>query len=119
LGEETTLVYLAKWQDGMLLPWVDDPKHAWQLSAVSMRTYWIAAEATSADITQADIDRCKVKLPAKGKWGVLLPLQSVADNWQGVALNAKQETVRFIYNEKFGLMTDVEPVKKDTKYESD
>jgi hypothetical protein len=50
----------------------------------------------------------------------LLPLQSVAgDRWQGVALNAKQESVRFIYSEKFGLMVDAEPVKKDAKHESD
>lgn len=121
LGEEATMVYLAKWQDGVLLPWSDSKDHEWQLSAVSMRTYWITAEAAIPDLTQEALEQFKVSnLPAKGKWGVLLPLQSVAgDNWQGVARNAKQETVRFIYSEKFGLMADVEPVKKDAKHESD
>lgn len=123
LGEETTMVYLAKWQDGGLLPWSDskDKDHVWQLSAVSMRTYWIAAEAATPDLTLAALELFKVtNLPAKGKWGVLLPLIPVGEGiWQGNALNAKQETVRFIYSKKFGLMVDVEPVKKDAKHESD
>ncbi len=113
LGEETTMVYLAKLQDGSLTPWHNDEKQAWQLSAVSMRTYWIAAEATTADITQERIDQCKATLPAKGKWGVLLPLTHVSDdNWQGSASNKNNEIVHFLYNEKFGLVVDSEPCNK-------
>jgi CRISPR-associated endonuclease/helicase Cas3 len=121
LGEETTMVYLAKWQDGVLLPWADSQDHEWPLSAVSMRTYWIATEAAIPGLSQAELDQFKVsQLPAKGKWGVLLPLQPVADGrWQGTAQNAKQESVSFVYSEQFGLMADVELVTKETKYESD
>ena len=112
LGDETTMVYLAKWQDGALLPWSDNKDHEWQLSAVSMRTYWIAAEATNADITQTDIDVCKVKLPAKGKWGVLLPLIQVSNgDWQGYALSANNEQVTISYG-NFGLSVNEHQGKK-------
>ncbi len=107
LGEETTSVYLAKWQDDALSPWYPHERHAWQLSAVSMRTYWISTEAITAEITQEHIDQCKLALPAKGKWGVLLPLTPASDgNWHGSALNEKNEIVRFLYNDRFGLVVD-------------
>lgn len=120
LGEETTIVYLAKWQDGTLFSWCSDKDHAWQLSAVSMRTYWIATESTTAEITQKAIEQCKTNLPAKGRWGVLLPLtHSAGDEWQGLALNEKKETIHFIYNEKFGLTVDFERANKGARHESD
>jgi CRISPR-associated endonuclease/helicase Cas3 len=104
LGEETTMVYLAKWRDGVLLPWSDAKDHVWQLSAVSMRTYWIASEATTSEITQSHIDRCKASLPAKGKWGVLLPLKKGANgDWFGCALNERKEITHFFYNKEVGL----------------
>lgn len=108
LGEETTMVYLAKWEHGVLRPWSDAKDHAWQLSAVSMRTYWIAAEAAIPDLTLEAIAQFKVNnLPAKGKWGVLLPLQADSNsNWQGAARNAQQETVQFMYNARFGLIAN-------------
>ena len=112
LGEETTMVYLAKWQDGVLLPWSDSKDHVWQLSAVSMRTYWIAAETTSAEVTQSDIDACKANLPAKGKWGVLLPLVQVSGGeWRGHVLNAAKEQVTLSYGD-FGLSVSEHQGKK-------
>ncbi len=107
LGEETTMVYLAKWEDDTLKPWRNDTNHAWQLSSVSMRTYWIDAEVLNEEITQVHIEQCKADLPAKGKWGVLLPLIEGADrNWCGKALNKEKEVVHFIYNEELGLVVN-------------
>ena len=105
LGEETTTVYLAKWINGVLKPWRSSADHWWQLSSVSMRTYWIVSEAFSGEITQEVIEQCKDNLPAKGKWGVLLPLIEVSGgDWRGTALNGNKEVVHFIYNQQFGLM---------------
>jgi len=113
LGEQTSSVYLARWEDGKLLPWFSDKHHPWPLSSVSMRRYWIAAEATMQGISLEQIEQYKATLPAKGKWGILLPLIQISeDNWQGVALNEKQETVYFIYNKNVGLMVDNEPQKR-------
>jgi len=120
LGEESIQVYLAKWENGKLLPWSDEQEQAWQFSAVSMRTFWISAESPTAEISQELIDACKVDLPAKGKWGVLLPLTHIlGDEWQGVARNAKNETIQLIYNQKFGLMVNPELRQKDASDESD
>ena len=46
LGEDTKLVYLAKWENDLLAPWSDDEHHVWQNSAVSMRTYWIRGRSS-------------------------------------------------------------------------
>ena len=106
LGEDTKLVYLAKWENDLLAPWSDDEHHVWQNSAVSMRTYWIAGEAPNSDIPQIEIERCKAQLPAKGKWGVLLPLTQISnDEWQGTAINGNEQTTCFVYSQHFGLMT--------------
>lgn len=107
LGDPTTMVYLAKWQDGELLPWSDEEKHAWQLSAVSMRTYWVAAEAATPDFPLDVMEKFKTEhLPAKGKWGVLLPLIHKGDTgWKGVALNENKETITFIYTQRSGLVS--------------
>lgn len=106
LGDPTTTVYLAKWQNGLLLPWSDENKHAWQLSAASMRTYWIADEAASPELSQEKLDAFKAEhLPAKGRWGVLVPLKQGDDGvWFGTALNEKNETVRCTYSKQFGLL---------------
>ena len=107
LGEETTTVYLAKWQDGTLKPWRNDTNHAVQLSAVSMRTFWIDAEVAGGEITQEHIEQYKFDLPARGRWGVLLPLIQTPDgSWLGKALNEKKEVVHLIYNKEFGLMVN-------------
>ena len=100
LGDPTTTVYLAKWQNDQFLPWSDENKHSWQLSAASMRTFWIAKEAAFPELTQEKLDVFKTEnLPAKGKWGVLVPLKKVSDGiWQGIALNEKGREVRVSYS---------------------
>lgn len=120
LGDPTTMVYIAKWQGGELLPWSDAPKHAWHLSAVSIRTYWVAAEAPIPDFSQEAIEKFKVdNLPAKGKWGVLLPLSLDSNNqWCGNALSEKKEIIRFVYSSQFGLLTNPD-LLKDAMHESD
>lgn len=106
LGESTTTVYLAKRQDGSLVPWSSERDYAWQLSAVSMRTYWIDKEVPTEQITNEDIKQCKDALPSRGKWGVLLPLTYTSEgNWQGLALNERGRN-SFTYNSKLGLTTN-------------
>lgn len=106
LGDLTTTVYLARWQNGELLPWTKEEQHTWPLSTVSIRTYWIAAEAPTAEFPQEAIEQFKAEqLPARGKWGVLLPLSLDSQNqWRGSALNANQERVSFAYSNRLGLL---------------
>ncbi|TXH72827.1 MAG: CRISPR-associated helicase Cas3' [Thiothrix sp.] len=107
LGEATVQVYLAKWQDGKLKPWYSDKEHAWALSAVSMRAFWISGEVVPEDIPNAEWERCKASLPAQGKWGVLLPLRLISETgWEGQALRKvkeQDELVTLIYDARVGL----------------
>ncbi len=104
LGEDSIILYLAKWQDGKLSPWRKEQKHAWSYSSVSARTYWVNQEAESTDIPQDLIEECKSKLPAKGKWGVLIPLtENEKGSWEGAALNEEGKSVIVHYTEFSGL----------------
>ena len=106
LGEKTKLVYLAKWYGNELIPWIDVKYNAWSLSAVSVRSSRIdrETEAYMDSVRHDQIKKCKEQLPAKGRWGVLLPLTQESVNvWAGVALNEQQSVVRCEYSSQFGL----------------
>ena len=104
LGEETITLYLAKWANGKLKPWRDEKQFAWSYSSVSVRTYWVNKELSTAEIPLDDIEAYKQKLPAKGKWGVLVVLKETETGiWQGHALNEAEEKVTVLYTATSGL----------------
>jgi len=87
------------------LPWFDEPDLAWHKSAVRVRTARIAEEAYAEEPLQYSLERVREQLPAKGKWGVLLPLVLQEDAmWRGVARNEKGESVTVYYTRELGLM---------------
>lgn len=107
LGDPTVQVHLAKWQDGKLSSWYPEKEHEWALSSVAMRAFWVSAEAVPADIPSEALECCKARLPAKGKWGVLLPLRPISDTeWEGQAIRKvkeKEEIVTLRYDAIVGL----------------
>ncbi len=104
LGDETITLYLAKWENGRLKPWRDEKQFAWSYSSVSVRTYWVSKAIGTADISLDEIETYKQKLPAKGKWGVLVVLkESEPETWQGHALNEAEEKVTILYTNTSGL----------------
>lgn len=119
LGEETTTVYLACWQEGTLQPYGNTiENHAWPYSSVSVRAFDIKTEAEMckipemSKIPQKSIEKCKKSLPAGGRWGVLLPLIPAPDSqasWQGFAKNQKGEEFCWLYNKNTGLRRKIYP----------
>jgi CRISPR-associated endonuclease/helicase Cas3 len=106
---ETTTVYLARWNGKTLEPWINKIDHPWPRSAVQMRSDLIANEAPAEYITAEMIEACREGLPAKGKWGVLLPLVAVEDgSWKGSALNKEGVKMTFYYDAKQGMMKEDE-----------
>ena len=88
LGEASSNVTLARWQDGALRPWVDGD-HGWAYSSLRLAERLIAATAPAADARQQEaLDAALATLPAQGRWTVLLPLRLTADGWVGEALAA-------------------------------
>lgn len=121
LGEPTTTVYLARWINNQLKPW-SEGEMAWQQSAVQIRTYYVAEEAPADDGLQKAIEITKEQLPAKGKWGVLLPLIPYeGETWQGRAKNEDGDLVPVYYNRELGLMREDElsTLEEGESYESD
>ena len=101
LGEPTTTVYLAKWDGSSLQPWIQG-EHAWRMSSVAIRTFYVKKEIWPDEITKAEIAKCKEQLPAKGRWGVLVPLIKINSMWCG-ELQGEKKKHSFSYSEEFGL----------------
>ena len=88
LGEASSNVTLARWQDGALLPWFEGP-HGWAYSSLRMAERLVAATAPAADARlQSAQDAVLATLPAQGRWTVLLPLTLTSQGWVGAALAA-------------------------------
>ena len=104
LGEDTRLLYLARWIEGEIIPWYNTKEHAWAYSSVSIRSYLVDQEQHPNDISNQQIDACKTTLPAKGKWGILVILQENEGLWCGQALNEAGEQVKIEYDEVKGLV---------------
>jgi len=105
LGDNTTTVYLACWQQDRLTPWSNCAEYPWQLSAVSIRSYWINIEANQVEIPQHLLDICKTQLPSKGKWSVLTPLcEGEHGDWVGAAVNEAGELTKISYSKQTGLI---------------
>ena len=114
LGEETTTVWLARWENGKIIPFHEQAPFAWQQSSVTMRTALIAEAAPQPGIPVDVIESCQEQLPGKGKWGVLLPLVSKKTGlWKGVAQDLKGNQMAFFYDQKLGLMTAREHKRMD------
>lgn len=111
LGEASSNVALARWQDGQLRPWVDrgNRTHSWVYSSLRVPQRLIAEAAPSDDpALQAAMDAVCEELPAQGRWLVLLPLTAGKDGWTAEALTAARpgQAVRRMmwhYDKKYGL----------------
>ncbi|HEB87798.1 MAG TPA: CRISPR-associated helicase Cas3', partial [Gammaproteobacteria bacterium] len=109
LGEESTTVYLARYENEEIVPWVGSGRYAWTRSAVSMRKALFSREGTYQDIPQEVFDSAHELLPAKGKWGVLLPLiQNEGGRWCGNVLDGKGKDLSVCYDTVLGMMTEIE-----------
>lgn len=106
LGEASITVYLARWNGQALTPWAGDQHHPWPNSAVQVRKALIACEANEG-IPQEVLESCKQRLPAQGKWGVLLVLaQDEQGMWRGDAVGKDGQKRRVEYDEGLGLRVE-------------
>jgi CRISPR-associated endonuclease/helicase Cas3 len=71
---------------------------------VNIRSSWVNAEAVHYGILDEEIAQLKERLPDKGKWTVLVPLQQDKNGrWFGQAMNKKNEKVILEYDRLTGL----------------
>ena len=115
LGEESTVVLLARWDGDQLRPWAHhaEARHAWAYSTVRVATRLIAKTAEpSSPERQAALQRAMESLPDKGKWSVLLPMEHTDDGFVGTALSAPrgkqaERSQTWLYDERTGLRAQV------------
>lgn len=91
LGEATSQIVLARFEDGVLRP-LFDGAHGWAYSSlrVSERLIAATAPATGAALQRA-LEAASATLPAQGRWCVVLPLVRTAAGWVGDALAAPRK----------------------------
>jgi CRISPR-associated endonuclease/helicase Cas3 len=109
LGEESITVYLARYENGVLVPWVGGGRYAWTRSAVSMRKTLVTGEGHCQGIPQETLDTTRESLPAKGKWGVMVPLTQIeGGRWHGTVLDGEGDDLQVCYDTVLGMMTVTE-----------
>ncbi|MBI4668055.1 MAG: CRISPR-associated helicase Cas3' [Elusimicrobia bacterium] len=105
LGEKQVSIRLAKWDDTSLLPWINAPKHSWDLSQVEASCYWIAEAMPSGNPALAQaIEAAKESMPDKCKWAILVAMRERSNNvWEGAARDREGRAVTLLYNQALGL----------------
>lgn len=114
LGEASTQVLLACWDEGRLRPWADqggqrDTRRAWAYSTVRVPERLIASgvEPTEPGLKQA-YGVLLESLPDKGQWSVVLVLERLGNEWQGRAQaltkpDVAPKILRWQYSKEVGL----------------
>lgn len=111
LGEATTAVLLARWDGDRIVPWAEheNPRHAWAYSSVRVAERLIARRVAESDPRrERAIQEIELALPGKGKWSVLLIMESTPSGWTGSALatggdSEVGKSSRWVYDQQSGL----------------
>lgn len=106
LGEESSTLRLAKWIDGHIIPWADDPYSPWELSQVSILSSYINEEHNPDGIP---IEKAKESMHDRGRYAILVVLRWDGKRWTGTAAknnNEKSKLVSVVYDEELGLLIE-------------
>jgi len=115
LGEPTTTLWLARWEEGRLLPLHgDDPDdhRAWHLSSLTTPQSLVAGEIPPEGLDAETWAQHKAVLPGKGRWGVVVTLSQQGDFLQGQALGPEHENRSLRYSTQSGLQIDFDQGSK-------
>jgi len=94
-------VYLGRLEGDTIVPLHQDGDFPWHLSSVSILSSKITNAPRPEPLTEEQWARALEQLPAKGRWGVLVVLDS---NGLGAAVNGRGEDVQVRYCEQEGLL---------------
>ena len=106
LGDDSHTVYLARWQDGVLIPWINEGHYRWDLSSirVSCKQLAKAADVTDKSLAEALASWMETE-KLFDKQSVILPLMACGDSrvWQGRVIDAKGNALLASYSSDMGL----------------
>lgn len=109
LGEARTIVRLARWENGVLLPWASG-RHGWNLSEISLPAYQAKeAAAVSEPALRDALEKIRESLPDKGKYSLLMPLRRESEQlWSGELADDKGRVNKWIYDPCLGFFQEEE-----------
>ncbi|MEZ5478743.1 MAG: CRISPR-associated helicase Cas3' [Thiolinea sp.] len=105
LGEETQTVYLARWENGVLSPWMDAERYRWDLSSVRVNHAQLAKAAAVGDVALQDaLEQLRREEALFDENSVIIPLIFRAESgWTGSGMDAKERAVEICYDRTMGL----------------
>ncbi|MCL5974966.1 MAG: CRISPR-associated helicase Cas3' [Gammaproteobacteria bacterium] len=114
LGEQSINVFLARWENEHLVPWVKR-NHAWAYSTVKIAERLIdKVKLPASDNQLAEYERVLETLPDKGKWSLLLPLeQSSTGCWLAQAWTSDQNKAAQLLKWEYSANTGLQMVNEN------
>ncbi|PID49826.1 MAG: CRISPR-associated helicase/endonuclease Cas3 [Proteobacteria bacterium] len=99
LGEESHTIYLARWQENVLIPWVSEGRFRWELSSLNVSYRQLAKLASFENkALQNALQKLWEQEALFDEYSVILPL--VMDEqgvWSCRAVNAKEALIQVSY----------------------
>ena len=91
LGDASSTVTLARWEHGVLRPWVER-SHGWAYSSLRVAERLAASTAEPTDpALRTALQSTLQQMPAGGRWTILLPLIHSPQGWIGETLGAARK----------------------------
>ncbi len=104
LGDDSQTLYLARWENGKLQPWVNEDRYPWDLSSLRIRVGQLKA---LAPITEPALQQALEELIAREKLfdetSLIIPLRRKEQVWLAEGCNEKDQAVTIRYQPHSGL----------------
>lgn len=104
LGEETHAVYLARWQQGKLCPWIEQGAYRWDLSSLRVNKNQLSHLGDLNDQFLAQsLETLREQEKLFDEYSFILPMVETGASWFGHAKNARNEKIEVKYHPLTGM----------------
>ena len=104
LGDESRTIYLARWQNGELSPWVEEGRYRWDLSSMQVNAGQLY-QLKPVDDTELQQALAMLRESEKlfDENSFIVPLVLDGETWQAIGLTERDQVVRVEYTIETGL----------------
>ncbi len=107
LGEDTHTVYLARWENNQLSPWVNEGRFHWDMSSTNVNKGLLTdlAPLQNTALKQA-LEKLRQDVLVFDDFSVIVPLQLVGGEWFAEGLNERGDKMNIAYYSAIGLVIE-------------